>query len=333
MASIYKKNKCKEGEPYRIQYTDHTGKRCEKKGFTDRGLTEHLAWRLEEDVRKRKEGLIYPKEKRLAEAGGRSLDEHLTGYEKSLSETTPKHRRLTLGRIRRLFDGSEFEKLADLDAERLEGFLKLFVSTNDFGPRTYNHYLQAVDGFCNWCVRTKRLNANPLRGLDRRNAALDTRRQRRALKPDGFSRLLAFAEASRKSVQCYDGPTRARIHYLAYTTGLRKKEIGSLSPSSFNLDGTPSILTLEAKASKHRRKDVLPLDPELVAKLRDWTAGMTPKEKAVWQARRPPDAPDGRLRPEDRRHPLHQRRGRGRFSRRRSSHPHHRTATQRRESY
>jgi len=35
-------------------------------------------------------------------------------------------------------------------------------------------------------------------------------------------------------------------------------------------------VTVEAACSKHRRKDVLPLHPELVSLLREWLAGLDP---------------------------------------------------------
>jgi integrase len=57
-------------------------------------------------------------------------------------------------------------------------------------------------------------------------------------------------------------------------TGLRRKELASLTPRSFVLDGNPPTLTVKATVSKHRKKDVLPLLPELVALLREWTSGM-----------------------------------------------------------
>lgn len=38
-------------------------------------------------------------------------------------------------------------------------------------------------------------------------------------------------------------------------------------------------MTVEAGTSKHRKKDVLPLHPELVAVLPEWTAGLKPSEK------------------------------------------------------
>src|SRR3712207_8769365 len=41
---------------------------------------------------------------------------------------------------------------------------------------------------------------------------------------------------------------------------------------------SPPTLTVEAKASKHRRKDTLPMHPELVALVRVWVAGLEPDE-------------------------------------------------------
>ena len=42
---------------------------------------------------------------------------------------------------------------------------------------------------------------------------------------------------------------------------------------------TRPTVTVEARHSKHRRKDVLPLHPELVAELREWFAGLAPSDK------------------------------------------------------
>lgn len=57
-------------------------------------------------------------------------------------------------------------------------------------------------------------------------------------------------------------------------TGLRRGELASLIAASFDLRSSPAILTVQAGASKHRRKDVLPLHPQLVEMLRVWLQGM-----------------------------------------------------------
>ena len=46
MASIFKRSK-RKNSPYSIQYTDHEGKRKTVKGFTNRGLSDQLAGKLE----------------------------------------------------------------------------------------------------------------------------------------------------------------------------------------------------------------------------------------------------------------------------------------------
>lgn len=60
-------------------------------------------------------------------------------------------------------------------------------------------------------------------------------------------------------------------------TGLRRKEIASLTPRSFSLDTDPPTVTVQAACSKHRKLDVLPLHAELVKVLRDWLRGLPEK--------------------------------------------------------
>jgi integrase len=59
------------------------------------------------------------------------------------------------------------------------------------------------------------------------------------------------------------GGDRAIVYRLAAFTGLRAQEIASLTPQSFALDADPPTVTVEACYSKHRRRDVLPLAPDL----------------------------------------------------------------------
>jgi integrase len=63
------------------------------------------------------------------------------------------------------------------------------------------------------------------------------------------------------------------LYFVAAYTGLRASELASLSPSSFDLTATPPTLTVKAGYSKHKRKDVLPLHPELVRQLATWLKG------------------------------------------------------------
>lgn len=278
MASIFKRSKRKH-EPYTIQYRDHLGKRRTARGFTDKGLTEQLAAKLETEARLRSTGLIDFEQERYSQLKTSPLSRHVEAFKSSLADNSPKHVTVTTARLNRIVSGCGFEKLADIKTEPIQTFLRSLRDEEGISPRTYNHYVQAIDSFCNWCVLTKRLIANPIAGLERLNAEIDVRRQRRALTAEEFARLVTSARNSDEKVDHVDGEQRARIYILAYMTGLRKSELASLTPRSFKLDAQPPTVTLQAACSKHRRKDVLPLHPELVMMLRQWLAELRPTDK------------------------------------------------------
>jgi site-specific recombinase XerC len=280
MASVYKR-KCdrhRKSAPYYVAFNDHDGKRRARKGFTDRGLTEQLGARLEHEAMLRRRGLIDPVQEKLAAHKARPVEEPLAAFEKGLAHATPKHVRLTMTRVRRIVEGCGFESIGAIDGESVEQFLIGLRAEEDLGARTYNHYLQAFGEFCKWLVETGRLAVNPVASLDVLNAETDVRHKRRALAPEEVERLMASARSSGEVIQGYDGETRARIYLVSFLTGLRRQEMGSLTPRSFDLGAGQPTVTVEAACSKHRRKDVLPLHPLLVELLPSWMVGLAPDE-------------------------------------------------------
>lgn len=274
MASVFKlgRDKGKRNASWYYQFIDHDGQKRMRKGFTDKSLTTQAAAKAEHEARMRKTGLIDPQQEILADKRKSDIQNHLEDYRKSLLNkgTTTKHVELTLTRIKRIIEGCEFHTLGSIEGDAVEVFLAELREEKNLGHRTYNHYLQAFEGFGNWLVARKRMSHNPVIGIPRLNNETDIRHARRALTSDEFRRLLIAARTSGISVQCYDGETRARIYTLSYMTGLRKGELASLTPESFALDGPQPTITVEAGASKHRRKDVLPLHSELISLVRDW---------------------------------------------------------------
>ncbi len=280
MASIYKRkqDQKKKRSPWYIGYTDENGKRCTAKGFSDKGESERLAAKLEHEVMLRKRGLIDPEQVRLAERRKTPLTQHLAAFEKSLGKNTPKHVKLTMARVRRVIEGISAATVGDISAEAVEEFLQDVVTKENIGNRTYNHYVQATEEFCRWLVISKRASINPLVGLKRLNTEVDVRHRRRSLTAGEISQLVTSARTNKESIQCFDGETRARIYILAYMTGLRRNELASLTPESFDLRSKQPTVTVEAAFSKHRRRDVLPLHPELVTMLKGWLRDYRPGE-------------------------------------------------------
>ncbi len=158
--------------------------------------------------------------------------------------------------------------LADLSALRVRG-LSLRSTRRGPGASTSNHYLTAAKGFTRWLVKDRRVADDVLAHLSRINAKADVRRERRTLDAGDFGKLLAAAEAGPLRYGL-SGPDRVLLYRTAAYTGLRASELASLSERSFNLAADPPTVTVEAGYSKRRRRDVLPVHPQLAADLHGW---------------------------------------------------------------
>ena len=237
-----------------------------------------------------------------AEARSRPLAEHLGDYRRHLEAVgdTPDHVALTLSRIgavlgnvpaarigwprdggRKVRDSAVERALikaqenigarmwADLSAANVEHYLadRRAAGKRPLSRATSNHYLRAVKAFTAWMVREGRAAESPVAYLQGLNEAPDLRRERRALLPEEAVRLLD--EAAGGPVRFgLTGPDRAMLYRLAAETGLRRGELASLTPASFDLDARPPTVTVEAAYSKHRRRDVQPLRRDLAETLR-----------------------------------------------------------------
>ena len=270
------RDKGKRRAPYWFRYVDEFGIRRMKKGFTDKGETERYQAKLQHEADLRRRGLIDAGAEAVV-AKKRSLtSEHLAAFEESIKDNTPKYVSLAMTRIRAVIDGCSFETLADIESDRLRTFLRELVEKKELALRTRNHYLQAFQEFCSWLVETERIQRNPILGVKAVNSDVAIRHKRRALTPDEFAKLVRAAEQSTEEIQCFDGKTRAIIYWTTYATGLRRNEIGSLTPESYNLKSNPATVTVEAAFSKHRKKDILPLHPDYAAMMRAWLADAKP---------------------------------------------------------
>jgi integrase len=135
-----------------------------------------------------------------------------------------------------------------------------------------NYYVQAFDGFCNWCVKKHRMRVNSAPGLVRLNTEVDVRHKRRALTPDEFEKLVTSARTSGEDIQCFDRETRARIYIISNLTGFRRKEIASLTRRSFDLKSAQQTVAAEVESSKHRKKGAMSMHAELASRIPLWFA-------------------------------------------------------------
>ncbi len=180
---------------YIAKYRDGDGLLVERStGCKQRQNAE--AWMRERmtQAEKVKAGILSTPELRAAKAQSEAIDDHLAVYLIHLQAKGDGRRHIEDCErlIARLTADCAFIRLGDIDRDAVESWL-VTNATEGMGARTRNTYLQALRGFCQWCVATRRMVANPLAGIQRANEKSDRRRQRRAMTESELRDLLYVA--------------------------------------------------------------------------------------------------------------------------------------------
>jgi len=164
--------------------------------------------------------------------------------------TGSHHVSLMEKRLGVLIRGCDWQRVRDI---RPDSFIQWRSSQcSNKAAKTLNDYLGAVRALLNWLVRTGRLPANPLAGVQDVETRGREVRNRRAFGHDEFLRLLSVS-----------GPVRSVVYATAYYTGLRRSELASLTWGDFNLAADIPTFTIHAKHAKNRTTVTLPLHPHL----------------------------------------------------------------------
>jgi integrase len=230
----------------------------------------------------------------LLESSQKPLDAHLDDWHEWLvaKGNTEKHAELVVKRARRVARECGFAAWADIPASRVQTHLaELRKGKSAISIQTSNFYLQAIRQFARWMVRDRRATENPLDHLQGGNVKLDRRHDRRALTWDEVQVLIKTAEMGPVRFGM-TGTDRAMLYRFTVETGLRAGELRSLTPASFQLDADPPTVTVDAAYSKHRREDVQPIRPALIAALKSWLESKRTQEHAF----KMPDKPARMLR-------------------------------------
>ena len=93
---------------------------------------------------------------------------------------------------KRVFSECNMYNLRDIATLPIEHWLAERM-TEGIAPRTRNSYLQAVRGFCRWCVSSSRLPDDPTARIEKLDDKADSRRNRRSMTAEELERLLYVA--------------------------------------------------------------------------------------------------------------------------------------------
>ncbi len=181
-----------ESSKYMAEYRDGQGiKRQVATGCRDKVAANAVLSDLLKQAERVKSNLISADDAMAMEHQHSELTEVMQSYLEHLRAKgrSAQHisdcQRLT----KRAFEECKFVELRDIAGEALERWLTKLTDQN-LSPRTRNSYLQAVGGFCRWCVASGRLTSDPTKRIGKLNEAADRRKQRRSLTADELGRLL-----------------------------------------------------------------------------------------------------------------------------------------------
>lgn len=266
-----------------IEYTDGNGATKRVAGFADRRATEQLAQRLEREADRVRAGIMTTGE--LSRAA-KPLQEHIDEWAADLAArpTSPKHVAVSRKRVEAVCDSLGWTRIGEASAPPVLAWLAEQRQPNPetgalgMSLETCNHYIRALKAFFAWLTKPQ---ISPLAELVTVNADPDRRRRRRALSDADFRTLIESTRRSTIHLRGLSGPQRATLYVTAAYTGLRSSELASLGPESLSVSADPPTVTVQAKHSKRRRLDELPIGADLAALLRGYAAGV-PTGQRLW---------------------------------------------------
>ncbi len=283
---VGKGGKNKATNKFTIEFRDHENVERRITAFTDRAASLELERQLkrlvdlrlagmepDQDLNKFLESCPPEVRERLGvwgiitgqrAAAGRTLTEHIDGWEKHLKakQSSDRHIAETVARVKKIFVECNFTYWSHIDAEKVQNWLA-DSRENGMSNRTSNSYLSSGKAFCAWMNKAGYSTQHPLSRLSKLNEAVDIRVDRRALPIEEINLFITGAMASTKVLWKTSGPKRAIVYLAAIGSGLRWGELKKLHRSSFNFTTTPATVTVKAKVAKNDKDATIPLSQEI----------------------------------------------------------------------
>ena len=232
-------------------YFDYAGqRRVHSTRTTDKATAQRILTKLVSDTALRRDGVINPRHDRYSIEGRKPLTEHIAAYQAHCQHAGRAEQSVFENGVQldALLVTTKATRLVDLTADALELHL---TGRKHLGlsARTINRTRAIVVAFVNWCVKTGRLESNPLGIVPKQDELRDRRRVRRALTDAELSRLIEVAR-----------PRGREAWYLAAAfAGLRKGDLQRLVWVDVNFQES----TITIRTGKAKRVDVIPMHPQL----------------------------------------------------------------------
>lgn len=267
---------------YSFRVKDIDGRWTRKVGFASYRETVKLRDAIAERNRLIREGLLDPAEDAARGPIGPLLAKWEVYFRSR--KKTGEYTEETVRKARAVVEAAGAKRLADLTPGAIVQGIGAIRAAKGFGASTFNHYRTAMGMFLNYLEMEGLLSSNPIGKVETADVAADRRYLRRPLTPDDVRRLIESALAHPRPLRGLAGEDRAWAYGVIYFTGFRKKEVNSLTPESFELDGPTPRVHLRTADEKARRGAELPFPADYVPAFRAWLDRM-PRGRPVWRLR------------------------------------------------
>ena len=268
-----------EGGPWIASWFDHTGKRRERSArTTDRAAAERILAKRVADSALRRDGVVDASLDEIAQQSQRTIESHLNDFEARMKAAgrSGKHVRSTLTFIRSVATFAGWETVADINPDDIHRYVGELKTKEKRSNQTVKNHLTAIKGFTKWLANHLKLPRDPLVSVSKPNAKADRRRERRMLLPDEW-RWLRPITADGPERYGIAGAERALLYATAIQTGLRAKEIHSLTRGRLYLTEDKPYITCKAGSTKNRKDARQYIRPDLAADLGEHVVTKAPR--------------------------------------------------------
>jgi integrase len=273
MASLYKRRGEGRTGNWLAKYRGPNGAYLVRSTKTpDKAAAQRIATQWEAAARLRLEGVIVPEMEAETKAQAETIESLLKAFEAKLKAAgrTEDHVALTLLRLRRIAVFCGWKSARDIKAESLNRYT--IDARAKRSAQTVAHELTVAKSFSGWLTKLGKLKSDPLRVVQKPSPATDRRHVRRMILPEEFGwLLLALSQGQERFGMT---PTaRGLLYWMALETGLRSKELRSLTIGSVQLDTDSPTVNLGAGQTKNRKGARQSISAGLAAELRDFANG------------------------------------------------------------
>ncbi len=265
MASLRKK-----GKVWYVRVRDESGRQREVKAGPDKGVATQIKRDLEGKIQRVKAGTLDPREAGCLDAERIPITQHVQDYVAGLvaKDRVADHVSCVKKRLEWFLEETKVTRLSQLQPCVADIALKALRDAGK-ADRTISHHVTTLKAFSRWLRKNKRTREDLLADLDRPKVV--TERKRLPLTPEQAARLVTTTKGS-KVRRGMTGEDRSWLYTLAIYTGLRRSELQSLTPESFNLDASPPIVSLPGRDTKNSDDATQPLPCHVIPALRCWLA-------------------------------------------------------------